>query len=79
MSLQDQLPEMNERCGDCRFKSSPPGGHTGHICRRHAPMPLNVELPSRSQDGGVAFWPVVSPTSDWCGDFELDPSERLEG
>ena len=79
MSLLDQLPEMIERCGNCRFQSRPPGGYTGHICRRHAPAPRNVELPRESQDGGVAFWPVVDPVGDWCGDFELDPSECLEG
>ena len=69
---------MIQRCGPCRFHSSPPGGYTGHICRRHAPAPVNVFDTDAYLDGGVAHWPVVDPKTDWCGDFELDPSEYPE-
>jgi hypothetical protein len=69
---------MNERCGNCRFHSSPPGGYAGHICRRRAPTPLNVELTRRSQDGGVALWPVIGPWEDWCGDWQLSEDSEQE-
>ena len=79
MSLQDQLHEILERCGNCRFQSSPPSGYTDYLCRRHAPSPANIfDGNNAVHDGGVAHWPVVSPTADWCGDFEPDQTERLE-
>ena len=69
---------MIQRCGNCRFRSSPPGGHTGHICRRRAPSPANIFDTNAFRDGGVAFWPVVDPKADWCGDWQLSEDSEQE-
>ena len=62
---------MIKRCSTCRFCTFPPIQADGRVCRRHAPSPLNIDQPERSQDGGAAVWPVVDPVGDWCGDWQL--------
>ena len=60
---------MSERCGNCRFCAFPPIQADGRVCRRRAPLPLSIDQPNRSQDGGAAVWPVVDPVGDWCGEW----------
>jgi hypothetical protein len=59
---------MNRKCKVCKFyvEKVPKDKDRTYTmigrCRRHAPA---------AQEG----YPVVFPTSDWCGDFKMDENK----
>jgi len=51
-------------CGSCRFYHK-----ESEQCRRRSPAV------AYGKSGPIAAWPVTEG-SDWCGEFERDPSEE---
>jgi hypothetical protein len=58
---------MNETCLTCRFHRLANPGYEWGLCRRHAPVEMQIE-----GGGSCTVWPSVS-ISDFCGDHEPVP------
>lgn len=56
-------PNTGPRCGRCRFydPEKDPAFKDGY-CRRHAPLVTDTVR--------RVNWPLVSPDTDWCGEYE---------
>ncbi|WP_418392637.1 hypothetical protein [Victivallis lenta] len=63
---------MKHNCENCRwFESNDLGDKSGE-CRRHAPLPANLNRPEPDEDsdeGFYAVWPEVHEGLR-CGEFE---------
>lgn len=58
---------MTNTCADCKAAVAIAGHPDKYQCRAEPPQRVIV----RVEDGGSAYWPIVSGT-DWCYSFKTE-------
>jgi hypothetical protein len=79
------LPLNQQQCSNCKFKIGVEGQDLVE-CHRHAPTVVRGQASQVTNTyfsfeirQAAALWPLVDPETDWCGEYETDPRDQVEG